>query len=166
MITLNYLSHNNSNLKIDESEKPRKGLNKFVQLKQEEGSNNKYLRPDKDEYFDPSHFVIMFLDTDSVCLVTKLNRINHRRILLFIGNGDGIIGYAKGKGLDYQQAYENAFMRLKQNLIVIDYDMLVTNGSPLMSKFNDYRLWIYPRSRPNYWGSLQIYYMLLLTGMV
>lgn len=117
------------------------------------------------EAFNPKDFTLLFLFTDSVTCVTKLNRVNHRRVLVFIGNGDGVIAYAKGKGLDYGSAFSNAYMQLKQNLIVIDIDHMLTLGSSLKSKFYDYRLWIYPRSNPNYWGSMQIYHMLMLTGI-
>jgi len=30
-----------------------------------------------------------------------------------------VIGYATGKGLDHEQAMENAFKRLKENIIAI-----------------------------------------------
>jgi ribosomal protein S5 len=123
------------------------------------------MMPEEGEIYNPRDFSLVFIDTDSVCLVTKLNRINHRRVLIFIGNGDGVIAYAKGKGLDYQSAFSNAYMQLKQNMIVIDIDSMLTNGAPLISKYNDYRLWIYPRFNPNYWGSMQIQLMLIYTGM-
>lgn len=47
----------------------------------------RFFTPDKDEIFNPSDFTLIFLDSDSVTNVTALNRINHRRVLLFIGNG-------------------------------------------------------------------------------
>jgi ribosomal protein S5 len=65
--------------------------------------------PEDDEIFDPSEFTLLFLDSDSTTLVTSLNRVNHRRVLFFVGNGKGVIGYAKGKGIDYESAFENAF---------------------------------------------------------
>ena len=55
---------------------------------------------------------------DSVTNVTKLNRINHRRVLLFIGNSDGIISYGKGKAMDYENAFDQAFKRLRQRSYV------------------------------------------------
>lgn len=48
---------------------------------------------------------------------------------------------------------------------MIDLDPLLTNTGMLKAKHNDYRLWIYPRGRPNYWGSMQIMHMLIYTGM-
>ena len=129
------------------------------------GANERYIQPEKGENYSPRDFTLIFLDTDSVCLVTKLNRINHRRILVFIGNSDGVIAYAKGKGLDYQSAFSNAYMKLKQNMIVVDIDHMLTNGATLQSKFNDYRLWINPSKQPNLWGSFQLKLMLIYTGM-
>ena len=46
--------------------------------------------------------------------------MNHRRVLLFIGNGNGIISYGKGKGHDYEGAFDNAFKKLRANLICIE----------------------------------------------
>jgi len=45
---------------------------------------------------------MIFLDSDSVTNVTALNRVNHRRVLIFIGNGRGLISFGKGKGEDYE----------------------------------------------------------------
>ena len=45
--------------------------------------------------------------------VTRLNRVNQRRVLIFIGNGEGIISFGKGKAADYEMAFDNAFKKLK-----------------------------------------------------
>lgn len=62
------------------------------------------------------------MDSDSVTNVTALNRVNHRRVLLFIGNGNGVISYAMGKSDDYEKAFENAFKKLKANMIILNLD--------------------------------------------
>ena len=67
-------------------------------------------------------FKIIFLDRDYVTNVTTLRRISHRRMLLFIGNGAGIIGYGMGRGTDYEPAYVNALQNAKKNLIALDID--------------------------------------------
>jgi len=36
-----------------------------------------------------------------------------------MGNGNGIIGYGKGKGLDFEEALDNAIMHCKKNLIAV-----------------------------------------------
>lgn len=66
----------------------------------------KHFYPEFDEVYNPRDFVLIFMDSDSVTNVTSLNRINHRRVLLFIGNGQGVISYAIGKSSDYEKAYE------------------------------------------------------------
>ena len=82
----------------------------------------RFFTPSKDEIFNPSDFTLIFIDSDSVTNVTALNRVNARRVLLFIGNGNGIISYAMGKGEDYEAAFEIAFKKLRQNLICIPLD--------------------------------------------
>lgn len=82
----------------------------------------RFFTPSKTECFNPNDFTLIFLDSDSVTNVTALNRTNHRRILLFIGNGNGIISYAMGKGVDYEMAFENCYKELRKNLICIPLD--------------------------------------------
>jgi hypothetical protein len=73
----------------------------------------RFFTPEIDEIFDPSKFALIFLDSDSVTNVTALNRVNHRRVLLFIGNMGGVISYAMGKSDDYEKAFEQAFKKLR-----------------------------------------------------
>lgn len=47
----------------------------------------RYFETKRDEVFDSREFVLIFIDSDSVTNVTSLNRVNHRRVLIFIGNG-------------------------------------------------------------------------------
>jgi ribosomal protein S5 len=82
----------------------------------------RFFVPDVDEIFDPNEFTLMFIDSDSVTNVTALNRVNHRRVLLFIGNGNGLISYGMGKGDDYEAAFEMAFKILRKNLVCIPID--------------------------------------------
>ena len=66
----------------------------------------RFFERDEDDIFNTKHFTLIFIDSDSVTNVTKLNRVNHRRVLLFIGNSDGVISYGKGKAVDYENAFE------------------------------------------------------------
>lgn len=125
----------------------------------------RFFQPEDGETFDTADFTLIFMESDSVTQVTRLNRINHRRVLIFIGNGNGVIGYSKGKGLDYQSAFENAFKRMKSNLIAVNIDMVNTSPNAIYARHNDYRIWIYPREKPNYWGSPIIWHMMVLTGL-
>ena len=40
--------------------------------------------------------------SDSVTNVTSLNRVNSRRVLIFVGNGNGLVSYGKGKAEEYE----------------------------------------------------------------
>lgn len=82
----------------------------------------RFFTPTKDECFNPNEFTLIFLDSDSVTNVTALNRVNHRRVLLYIGNGNGLVSYGMGKGEDFERAFENAYKRLRKNLICIPMD--------------------------------------------
>ncbi len=82
---------------------------------QEPGGADRFFdsNPLQGDTFNPGDFTLMIMDQGSITLVTRLNRINHRRVLIFVGNGKGVIGYATGKGLDHEHAMENAFKVLK-----------------------------------------------------
>ena len=64
-------------------------------------NDERWFEPKKDEIFDPRDFVLMFMDSDSVTNVTRLNRVNSRRVLIYIGNAKGLVSYGKGKSDDY-----------------------------------------------------------------
>lgn len=82
----------------------------------------RHFEPAKDEIFNPRDFTLIFVDSDSVTNVTTLNRINQRRVLIFAGNGNGIISYGKGKGEDYEKAFDNAFKFMRTNLVCLSLD--------------------------------------------
>ena len=72
-------------------------------IHQYQGSNvERYFEPASDEIFDPSEFTLVFLASDSVTNVTSLNRVNARRVLIFVGNGNGLVSYGKGKAEEYE----------------------------------------------------------------
>jgi len=73
----------------------------------------RYFELEHNEIYDVKDWTLIFMDSDSVTNVTKLNRINQRRVLIFIGNGRGMISYGKGKGVDYEQAFDAAFKKMK-----------------------------------------------------
>lgn len=88
----------------------------------DEAGPERFFTPGEDDTFDPNEFTLIFIDSDSVTNVTSLNRINHRRVLMFIGNSQGVLSYGKGKGDDYENAFEDAFKQLRKNLICIPLD--------------------------------------------
>ena len=72
-----------------------------VMKEQSDGGPERFFGPDYGETFETEDFTLLFFESDSVCLITRLSRINHRRLLFFVGNEKGIIGIGKGKGIDY-----------------------------------------------------------------
>jgi len=93
------------------------------------------------------------MDSDSVTNVTRLNRTNKRRVLIFIGNGNGLISYGKGKADEYEQAFDNAFKKARQNLMCIDLEDVFTVPRYLSGRHNDFKIKIFPQDTPNYWGN-------------
>ena len=117
------------------------------------------------EIFDSSKFHMMFLDADMVCNMTRLNRVYERRCLLYIGNKDGLISYAIGRGALYEDAYIDAYRQLKKNLIAIHLDPKFSVAMDMKSKFNDYRLEIRSSSNPSFWGNHTMCLMLRYAGL-
>lgn len=133
-------------------------------MRYKQSGPQRFFTPDHEECFNPSEFTVIFIDSDTVTNVTKLNRTQHRRVLLFIGNSRGLISYAMGKALDYQQAYENAFKTLRKNLILLPMSQINTSPIVLKGRHNDYRIKIYPQRHANYWGDPYLHKMLMITG--
>ena len=124
----------------------------------------RYFEPQMNEIFDPSQFTLIFLDSDSVTNVTSLNRVNHRRVLIFIGNGRGLISFGKGKAEDYEGAFDQAFKKLRQNLVCLDWDSNHTTPIIMKGRHNDFYIQIWPQVQPNYWGNPTIWKMLVASG--
>jgi ribosomal protein S5 len=86
-------------------------------------------------------------------------------VLLFIGNSDGVISFGKGKAVDYENAFEQAFKRLRQNLVCVPLDANMSVSRRLEGRHNDFHLKVWPQDTANYWGNPHIWKMLLHTGM-
>lgn len=110
-------------------------------------------------------FTLMFLDADFITNITKLKRVSHRRVLLFLGNGEGIMGYGRGVGEDYRSAYANAIQKCKKNMIIINRDPMMTWPQNVRVKYNDYRLRIFSSKGGHYWGDPKMWMLLYLTGI-
>lgn len=116
--------------------------------------------------FSKDEFTFLILDQGTTTLVTKLNRINHFRSLIFAGNSNGVIGYGRGKGNDFEQSMENAQKNLKKNLIAIPLDHFVPLTNELRASFYGFELRLFPMIHGNNsWGSPMISHMLLLAGV-
>mmetsp|Transcript_42094 Transcript_42094/g.64543 ORF Transcript_42094/g.64543 Transcript_42094/m.64543 type:complete len:323 (-) Transcript_42094:29-997(-) len=140
----------------------KKGSNKWEEY---EGTGiERFLEPQYGEIFDPSDFTLIFMASDSVTNVTSLNRTNARRVLIFLGNGNGLITYGKGKAEEYESAFEDSFKDARRNMICIDVNQVHTSPRMLVGRHNDFKIRIYPQDLPNYWGNPTIWKMLKFTG--
>lgn len=97
--------------------------------------------------------------------MTRLNRVYERRLLLYIGNKDGLISYGIGRGPMYEDSYNSAIKELKKNLICIKMDADMTCASDLKSRFNDYRLYIQSTYNAKLWGNPIMCLMLRYAGI-
>lgn len=102
------------------------------------------MEPKRDEIFKPSDFTLIFIDSDSVTNVTRLNRVNHRRVLIWAGNNKGVISFGKGKGIDYEHAFDNAFKSLRENMVCLNWDLDHTSPTYLEGRHNDFLIKIIP----------------------
>lgn len=86
------------------------------------------------------------------------------RYLVFGGNSDGIIGYGKGKGIDFESALLGALKDLKRNMIALD--MRPENTFPLKinTKFCRYFMKIEPTYSYQSWGNPLFSTMVQLSG--
>ena len=87
---------------------------------------------------------MVFLASDSVTNVTYLNRTNQRRVLIFLGNGRGLVSYGKGKAQEYEQAFENAFKDARKNMLMLDIEEIFTSPRLLEGRHNDFKIKIFP----------------------
>ncbi len=97
--------------------------------------------------------------------VTTLNRVNHFRYLVFMGNCNGVIGYGTGQGGNFESALVNAIRNCKKNLIALPLDHYQTLTTPLHTKINGMSLYLEPRRDFNAWGSPTLGTILLLAGI-
>jgi ribosomal protein S5 len=125
------------------------------------------LAPNKDigEIFDSSKFHMIFLDSDMVCNMTRLNRVYERRCLVYIGNKDGLISYGIGRGALYEDAYIDAYKQLKKNLIGIHLDPNFSCAMDIKGRFNDFRLEVRSAKTPSFWGNHIMCLMLRYAGL-
>jgi ribosomal protein S5 len=100
-----------------------------------------------------------------VCNMTRLNRVYERRILLFMGNKEGMLSYGIGRAELYQEAYQNAYRELRKNLIVIEHDEHFSCPNDLVGRFNDFHLYVKSRYEPKIWGNPIMALMLRYAGL-
>mmetsp|Transcript_13228 Transcript_13228/g.24780 ORF Transcript_13228/g.24780 Transcript_13228/m.24780 type:complete len:347 (-) Transcript_13228:521-1561(-) len=115
--------------------------------------------------FDREQFEMLLLDTDSTTNITRLNRVMKRRVLMFTGNGNGIIGYGIGKGTDYNKAYDAAVKDCLNNLIAIPIDEIKTSLVRLTGSHNGMTMNIDPYKVGYVFGHPIVTSMIELTGI-
>jgi ribosomal protein S5 len=146
-------------LPVDMKRASTEGMHKYMASNEE-----RFFEPARDEIFEPRDFTVVFLDSDSVTNVTSLSRTNKRRVLIFIGNGNGLVSYGKGKAGEYEQAFDNAFKNARMNMCCLDINEIMTSPRIIAGRHNDFKIRIMPQETPNYWGNPTIWEMLKHTG--
>lgn len=115
-------------------------------------------------YINGQKFMYVIMDRGVTTKVTTLNRVNSMRFLVFAGNNDGIIGYGKGKGADFEIALQKAFIDLKKNLVTLDIDESNTFPLKIQTKFSKFYVKMEPLKGFNCWGSPLFAAMIQLAG--
>jgi len=111
-------------------------------------------------------FLMIILKRGMTTKTTTLTRINSFRYLVFMGNCNGVIGYGKGKGANFELAYHDAIVNCKKNLIAIPLDLQLTLPQKLQASFNGMKMTLFPQHSCNAWGNPVFATMLMLTGVV
>lgn len=114
---------------------------------------------------DFDEFEMLFLDAGITTNITTQQRVNSRRILLYMGNCDGMISFGMGKGWDYSTAYEDAIRQLKKNVVAIPLDPFYPCVRYLESKFHCTTIRIFPSRSGRIKGKPLYMNMLLLAGL-
>lgn len=125
------------------------------------------LLPDEDsgELYDSSKLNLIFLSQSMICKITPLNRIYHRKVLLFAGNKEGMISYGWGVGPLYEDAWNNAFVELKKNLLLINWDPENTFPQAINSKYHDFKFNMRPSGKPTWTANPLLINMIRYVGL-
>eukprot|EP01017_Pseudomicrothorax_dubius_P015716 TRINITY_DN179_c0_g1_i3.p1 TRINITY_DN179_c0_g1~~TRINITY_DN179_c0_g1_i3.p1 ORF type:complete len:351 (-),score=90.20 TRINITY_DN179_c0_g1_i3:50-1102(-) len=115
--------------------------------------------------FDVDDFTIIELFKGTTTLVTKLNRVNHFRAVVFMGNFNGVIGYGKASGNDFEDAMKKAIHACKRNLIVIPLDHFYSCSGTYSASYNGCKIELSAQYKPKCWGHPLIWHMLALSGI-
>lgn len=117
------------------------------------------------ELYGHQEFMMIVMDRGMTTLVTTLNRVNHFRYLVFMGNCNGIIGYGKGKGTNFEIAFKNAVFDCKKNLTAIPLDHFQSLTAQVETHYNGTNFYLNPKDFFNSWGSPTLGTMILLSGI-
>ena len=114
---------------------------------------------------DWDEFELLFLDAGTTTNVTSQQRVNQRRILLYMGNCDGIISYGVGKGWEFSSAYDDAVRQLKKNMVAIPLDPFYPCGGYLEYKYHCTTIRIFPAHSGRIKGKPMYVNMLFMAGL-
>ena len=85
--------------------------------------------------------------------------------MVFAGNSDGVVSYAKGKGRDAEAALIVAMKLIKRNLVGLDQHHSNTFPLEINTHFSRYYLKIEPIRSFNAWGNPMLGSMIQLCGI-
>jgi small subunit ribosomal protein S5 len=74
----------------------------------------------EDDEFKPRDLQTRVIDVNRTCKVTKGGGLMNFTALVIVGNGDGVVGFATGKGKDVSLAVEKAYLRASRSLVYIE----------------------------------------------
>ena len=70
--------------------------------------------------YKPRALKTRVIDVNRTCKVTKGGGLMNFTALVVVGNGDGVVGFATGKGKDVAMAVEKAYSRASRSLVYIE----------------------------------------------
>ena len=108
---------------------------------------------------------LLHLNTRLVSNITYFGRVAGFTSLVYMGNFNGVIGYARARARDPRESFRRAVDKCKQNLVAIDLDLFNTMPTHLFAKYNGVRMELQPRKEFNSWGSLRLGTMLQMAGI-
>ena len=91
---------------------------KGTRLKPLIAQDHELLKEEEDD--KPRQLMTRVIDVNRTCKVTKGGGLMSYTALLVVGNGDGVIGFATGKGKDVGLAIKKAYSRAIRSLVYIE----------------------------------------------
>lgn len=74
----------------------------------------------EEDAFAPRALQTRVIDVNRTCKVTKGGGLMNFTALVVVGNGDGVVGFATGKGKDVSLAVEKAYARASRSLVYVE----------------------------------------------
>jgi len=74
----------------------------------------------EEDAYKPRALKTRVIDVNRTCKVTKGGGLMNFTALVVVGNGDGVVGFATGKGKDVAMAVEKAYSRASRSLVYVE----------------------------------------------